>query len=234
MCQTLPSLNRTAGVICLAFWAFSCGDRSPSAPTQISPASTPVAASVTSLNGLVTDESDNPIAAATVTANLPGARVPVMTDTHGRYEMTVVLPNYPYFVMVAEKVGHELNQQVAKTRTQNFRLYRIARFVAGESRRVTITADDSLCAGDGDYYWRCRTFRVQTREIGTLVLEVVPDDPAETGELQIGPAPYNHCCSSRASFSTPAAAEVHVTVLAPFNLPRGPQTFTLNTSLQAQ
>jgi carboxypeptidase family protein len=233
MCQLFTIIRRTAGVVCLALWASSCRNAPPTAPTPINPPVTPPApAQVLSVTGLVTDESGNPIADATVTAHLREMPLKAMTDSQGRYEIAVSLPNSTSFAVVAQKVGYETNDQVVHllaAATQNFRLYQVVRFVAGESRRLTITSDDSLCAGGSDYHWRCRTIRVQAKVSGTLVLEVVPDDPAEPGEFWTGPAPYSQCCGPREWFSVPAGAEVHVTVLTAFNPPRG---FPLNTPLQ--
>lgn len=237
MRQPLTYIRRIVVVVCLTFWASSCGDALPTAPAPIAPAATPPApASVLSLTGVVTDASGNPIADATVAAHLRDGRVPARTDTQGRYEIVAPVPNFTRFEVVAEKVGYEPNSQVPMAMTQDFRLYRIDRFAAGETRRLTITSDDSLCT-DGldhsDYHWRCRTFRVQAHENGTMLLKLVPDDPGETGKLCVTAAPYNDC-GGLVAVSVPSGAEMKVTVLTAFHLPRGPQTFTLNTSVHRQ
>jgi hypothetical protein len=213
------------------------GTPPPSTPPGPPPARSPVL----SVAGLVTDESGNPIGGATVTGHGRGTQLRVLTDGHGRYGFDVPQPNYLGLAVTVEKVGFELNEQVAQRpmgagpgpAAIDFRLYPVDRFVAGASRRVTITSNDSLCAvldvGGTDYHWFCRTHRVQAPETGTLVVEVVPDGPAGSGELWTRPGPYYRCCAPRQTFAIPAGAEVEVIVMTAIG--RVPQTVTLNTSL---
>ena len=280
MRQAFAIIRRTAGAVCLAFVASSCGDPpaiSPAAPTpntsavtRAGPASPsapipspgtrpprtapgtptpipqpgpgPTPPPVLSITGLVSDESGNPLGDATVMARLRGMPVRVLTNSLGRYGFDVPQPNYPIHVVTAEMDGYERNEQVTwrpegagpGPAIQDFRLYPVDRFVAGASRRLTITSNDSLCAvldhGGPDYHWFCRTFRVQAPEAGTLVVEVVPDSPAGSGELWTRPAPYFRCCDPRQSFSVAAGTEVQVSVMTA--LARVPQTLILNTSLR--
>jgi carboxypeptidase family protein len=249
MCQLLTFIRRTAGVVCLGFMASSCSDPPPTAlpaaPTPITSAVTPpTPPPVSSITGVVTDESGNPITGATVTAHLRDMPVRALTNSQGEYGIDVPQPNYLIFAVTAERVGYERNEQVVRRPEgaglgpviKNFRLYPVDSFVAGASRRLTITSNDSLCAvldvGGTDHHWFCRTFRVQAVDAGTLVLEVVPDGPAGTGELWTHPAPYYRCCGPRHSFSVPAGTEAQVTVMTA--LERVPQTFTLNTSLHPE
>ena len=234
----LTMIRRTSGVVCLALWASACCDAPPTAATPIDPPAAPTLPRLSTVHvvGLVTDDRDNPIPDALVTAYGSSTTVKAMTDGQGRYEMTVSTSSNSLGVEVAaEKMGYERNAQFVRLLSeaaQDFRLYRAERLAAGESRTVTITADDSLC-GVADFAWRCRTFRIVANESGTLVLQVVPSDPAEPGALEIRASNYL-CCPPHVSFSVAAGAEVYVNVLTPWDLPRGAQTLTLNTSLQPQ
>lgn len=220
----------------------ACGD-SPTAPTfqppTVSPNPAPPARSFATrwLRGVVRDESNLPVAGATLLAyGHDGSRPVVMTDGNGFYEIaTSVDRNYtvPWQEVDVSKPGYEVTHNGALLRgednTSNFYLFTNARLIAGADARFLLSFDGPLCGIELEY--ACRHVEVVAPSAGTMTIEFVADD-AQTA-FSFGPVTYPPSQpKTRISQVVNIGASLRIEVLLVNATPwSGGRNFTLRTAV---
>jgi hypothetical protein len=125
-------------------------------------------------------------------------------------------------------------QQPTQTFTQDLRLYRINRLMAGEDTSIVVRPDDSVCGLDDE--WTCRTVRVTSPSAGKVTLVIDSRGAtAQTGleTLITGDNKTYRCCGSPSVYDVGAGSEIAVNVLLAWTA-KDSQSITLHTSLQLQ
>lgn len=155
------------------------------------------------LNGRVTDAATGgPIAGAVVSIN---GRYRAPTDSLGNYSVTGLLDygsNLDYTYVSAANYVADYRYIQGRT-VQNVHLHRIERIVAGESKLVTITPDDTLCVnnvqdtpGLGPDYLCSSVFVVAPND-GAVTIEAVSILDGAHPTLEVETIGVSPCCSER-------------------------------------
>jgi hypothetical protein len=213
-------MSRRTLVILAALFAACRNDR-PGEPTPIratSPASDQshppsVAYEVA---GVVVDTAGAPVAGAVVTFSGSARETrETVTDPTGAFKQ-IVEARQSGIVATVGKAGYEVTRQwislnVDRVTSQTLRLHEIQRIDSGQSLRLALAPDDPGCAFE---LYLCRTVRVGSTLTGTLVLEVIPDDPAaQLGLILAGNDP-NLTTTTRLTVPVLARSEVRVEIVA--------------------
>ncbi|HEY6894754.1 MAG TPA: carboxypeptidase regulatory-like domain-containing protein, partial [Rhodanobacteraceae bacterium] len=199
---------------------------------------TPAPASIV-LTGRVIDAGTlAPIAGAAVSIN---GRSWATTDSSGAYTVTGFLDmggNSDVTYVSAQ--GYDADYHFIQGTTQNVRLFRSERITAGESTRVTVTPQDTVCVNDiqdepglGPAYV-CRSVHVIAPIDGVMTLEAVPTADALHPTMEVQATDVTPCCTER--LANPASIDVKAgtDVLANVEIPASStttQSFTLRTSM---
>jgi hypothetical protein len=185
----------------------------------------------------VLTEDDQPVPAATV--KMLGSPVPATTDGNGVYQLDVSEPalwtgnwgwvTHPLYEDTQKVVPWAAGQADV---TQNFRLYRSMTLAAGESAHLAITPDSSVCTNDAPQFYLCRTVHIAVPSSGTLVLDTIADDSANTFLLVLFADFASDVVPKVTHLSThlDAATTVVILVLRPLNIAVA-GGFTLKTAL---
>lgn len=222
---------RITFVVLMSAWPIACrvvntSATSPSAAFQNSP---------TTLSGRVTDiATGRPIAGAVVTLN---GWHQVTTDSSGNYDFPGS-PNAGYTWASAE--NYVTDYRYIRDLTHNVRLYRIEPITAGESKRVTIARDDSLCVNNvqdalflgTDYV--CRSVFVVAQKDGAVTIEAVATQDGAHPPLEVETVGVSPCCSERMGNPTTIQVRVGTVIVANVEMPSNSttsQSFLVNTSL---
>ena len=177
-----------------------------------------------------------PVAGATMTAY---GSSPFVTDSSGSYHTSATVPPPPfhYFgtsVTIAKAGYEDTHGWAAGTgdTTQDFRLYRITSVTAGETLRLTLSSENSLCGLDDEF--RCRAIHILVPSTGTLVLDTLTADPATPFWISLGgPADvhYPHQGVTHVTRSLTGGSTVLIQIMRPWQPLPTPLEFTLRTSL---
>ena len=202
----------TVTIMAIAILSTAC-DGNPVQPSRLTstnsggPAVVP--STTVTITGRVVDEHGNGVAAATVFTYQAGS---VRADDEGRYSLEV-----PSTLKVIEaKVEYPGYEHHARflhpvSTPQNFLLRDIIRMAPGDSRRLTVTPQDSHYGFDFEY--KRRTVRVVSPADAMVEFEVLADDPRHIEGLAFGVMPNYPCCGDRMTLSMRAGQEVSVHVL---------------------
>jgi hypothetical protein len=216
--------------------ASACTGTQPSAPSVSPVQSSPLV--MRHFRGLVLSEDGQPVPGATVSLQpslTPRNVESATTDSNGVYQMvldqppsygtwgTVTHPLYEDTLKVVPWVPSQTDV------TQNFPLYRTMTLAAGDSSHLAITPDNSLCVAD-EAEFLCRKVHVTVPSSGTLVLDTIADDPANTFWLSVGVVPESGPSVTHVSTAIATATTVVVFVLRPRDVAIG-GGFTLKTAL---
>jgi carboxypeptidase family protein len=203
----------------------ACGS-SPTAPTVPPPTASvnstgpPPPSFVTRrLSGIVRDGSNRAVANATVTVSgSNGSRRSVTTDSNGFYDTSAdINQNYviPWLDMAVSKPGYEDTRNGALF--QNFQdtnrdlyLFEHTRLTAGSDAHLSTTFDGPLCGFELEY--ACRHLQVVAPASGTMIIELVAEDPSSA--FSFGPVTYPMSNpSSRKSFVVDRGQTVDAEIL---------------------
>jgi hypothetical protein len=190
------------------------------------------------LNGRVTDAATGgPIAGAVVSIN---GRYRGTTDNAGQFSVAGLLDygrNYDYTYVSAG--NYVADYRYIRGTTQNVRLHRIERIVAGESKLVTIAPDDTLCVnnvqdtpGAGPDYL-CRSVFVLAPNDGAVTIEAISTLDGEHPRLEVETAGGAPCCSERIGNPTTIQATTGTLIVVNvemFSSSTSSQSFAVNTS----
>jgi hypothetical protein len=171
----------------------ACNGRPPTTPTsQVRPGGV-------ALNGRVTDAATGaPIAWAVVSVD---GRYTATTAESGDF-IVPGLPGYGSYTWVSAE-GFVADYRYIRGAIHNVHLHRIERIVAGESKLVTITPEDTLCVnnlqdspGLGPDY-RCRSVFVLAPADGAVTIEAVSTTDGVHPPLEVETVGVSPCCSER-------------------------------------
>jgi Carboxypeptidase regulatory-like domain len=179
----------------------ACGS-SPTAPTVPPPAPTvnptgpPPPSFVTRrLSGIVRDGSNRAVANAMVTVySSNGSTRSVTTDSNGFYDTSAdINQNYviPWLSMAVSKPGYEDTRNGAlfenfHDTNRDLYLFERTRLTAGSDTQLSTTFDGPLCGLELEY--ACRHLQVVAPARGTMLIELVAEDPASV--FSFGPVTY--------------------------------------------
>jgi hypothetical protein len=180
-----------ASVPLAALLVAACGS-SPTAPTvpppspSVNPAGPPPPSFVTRrLSGIVRDGSNRAVANAIVTVHnfSNGSKRSVSTDVNGFYDTSADVNQndvVPWLFMEVSKPGYEDTRNGALARNQDTNrdlyLFELARLTAGSDAQLSATFEGPLCGFDLEY--ACRRLQVVSPASGTLIIELVAEDPS--------------------------------------------------------
>jgi hypothetical protein len=221
----------------------ACGS-SPTAPTVPPPAPTvnptgpPPPSFVTRrLSGVIRDGSNRGVANATVTVyNNNGSKHSVTTDSNGFYDTRAdINQNYvvPWVEVTVSKPGYEDTRNGALVRNQDtshdLYLFEAVRLTAGSDAQLSTTFDGPLCGFELEY--ACRHLQVVAPARGTLVIELIAEDPSSA--FSFGPVTYPMSNpSSRMSLAVNSGQTVDAEILLTKSTPwSGWRSFTVRTLL---
>jgi hypothetical protein len=234
----MPTSKRASVVLLLTLvWTWACNGSNGIAPSPSPSPSPPQPAGIT-LTGRVTDAATGgPIAGAVVSIN---GRYRGTTDDSGQFSVAGVLDNgdnYDYTYVSAE--NYVTDFRYIRGTTQNVRLHRTERIVAGESKVVTIAPDDTLCVNNAqdtlglgpDYL--CRSVFVVTPSDGAVTIEAVSTHDGVHPPLEVETVGVSPCCSERMGNPTTIkvrAGTVIVVNVEMLSSSTAAQSFVVNTS----
>ena len=167
--------------------ASACSGTQPSAPTSL--AAPP--SFTQHFSGVVLTEDGQPLPAATVSLRSPRGPANATSDGNGVYQLT--LDQSASWAGTFAQVTHvlyddtyvEVDWVPGQTDvTHNFRLYRTITLAAGDSARLTMTPDNSLCESD-EVSFVCRIVHVTVPVSSTLVIDTIADDPSSVVRLKL-------------------------------------------------
>jgi hypothetical protein len=194
------------------------------------------------LSGQVTDKATSaPISGAIVWFN--GASQ-TTTDSSGHYRFTAGFITGQNSMSYVEADNYARDHRYVGRSVHNVQLHPIERIRAGESTRVTVAPDDTLCVnnvqdtpGLGPLYV-CRSVRVVASGAGVMTLEAhsATGGPPPLLEVEIVDG-GGICCDERLENPTSMSVEAGTEVVAHVEMPSGSatgQTFILNTSMRTQ
>jgi hypothetical protein len=191
------------------------------------------------LTGQVTDAATSaPISGATVSIN---GRYTTVTDRSGNYSVAGFLDaggNFNFTYVAANDYASDY--RYIRATSQNVRLYRVERIIAGDATSVTVAPADTLCVnnvqdspGLGQDYV-CRSVRVVAPSDGIMTLEAVSTQSGAHPPLEVETVGVARCCAERlgnpTSIQVTAGTEVAVSVEMVLGSTTS-QSFTLNTSM---
>ena len=215
--MTLMPTTQRGCVVLLVMLAgtWACSD---SEGTVSSPSPSPSPATPFSLSGQVTDAvTAAPIAGAVVSIN---GRYTANTDTSGNYTLTGLLDygsGHDFTYVSAESYASDY--RYIRGTTQNVRLYRIERIVAGASQPVTVTPNDSLCVnnvqdspGLGPDYL-CRSVFVVAPNDGSVTIEAVSTQDGTRPVLEVETVGVSPCCDERMGNPTTMRVTAGMTIV---------------------
>jgi hypothetical protein len=166
----------------------ACGEADT--PTQPSSSTAPPLPGHAILTGKVTDRTTGaPLAGAAVVFSDPHPAPTVRTDHSGTYSLTGLPAPGGGAMVWAMADGYEDDLHYYRESSQDFRLHPIERMAAGESTRVTVHPDDSLCwnnihePGYGNDYV-CRIVRITPAD-GNMTLEALSTNGGPRPELVV-------------------------------------------------
>ena len=241
----MPIVKRECVVLLLLLASACSGDTATTTAPTPRPGSSPTPSPAPSpgepfvLTGQVTDATTSaPISGATVSIN---GRYRTTTDSSGNYSDAGKLDaggNYDFTYVSAN--GYASDYRYIRATSQNVRLYRINRIMAGDSTSVTVDPDDTLCVNNlqdfpglgPDYV--CRSVRVVAPSDGVMTLEAVSTQSGAHPPLEVETVGAPLCCSERmgnpTSIQVTAGTEVvaHVEMVSSSTIS---QSFTLSTSM---
>jgi hypothetical protein len=135
--------------------------------------------------------------------------------------------------------GYEGDTRYIRGTSQDVKLYRIERIIAGESTTVTVRSDDSLCnnnlqtPGFGSKEI-CRTVRVIAPSDGRMTLEAVSTESGKHARLEVEAISTTPCCAERIENPTSVQVRAGAEVLASVEIASSSsasESFTLFTSM---
>jgi hypothetical protein len=230
--------RHTVGVVAAFLLVSGCSRTDTLSPSP--PPTPPPGAPQITLTGQVMDsDSSGPIAGAVVSIN---GRYRGTSDESGKYSVTGSLDGGSGITYVSA-AGYESDYRFISGVTMDFRLHRIERISAGESKLVTVAPGDSLCVnnvqdfpGLGESYL-CRSLRVLASSDGILTIEVVSPESGEHPQVEVETVNAPLCCHERienpTSLHVAAGIEVRVSVEIPWGSPTS-RSFVVNTSLKRE
>jgi hypothetical protein len=235
----MRTLARHAIGVVAAFLLVSGCSRTDTLPPTSTPSPTPPpgAAQITLTGQVMDSDSSGPIAGAVVSIN---GRYRGTSDESGKYSVTGSLDGGSGITYVSA-AGYESDYRFISGVTQDFRLHRIERISAGESKLVTVAPGDSLCVnnvqdfpGLGESYM-CRSLRVLASSDGILTIEVVSPEDGEHPQVEVETVNAAVCCNERienpTSIQVTAGIEIRVSVEIPWGSTTS-RSFLVNTSLK--
>jgi hypothetical protein len=193
------------------------------------------------LKGRVTDAATGgPIAGAVVSIN---GRYRGATDNSGNFSVVGLLDaGSNTDITYVSSENYVSDYRYIRGTTQNVRLYRNERIVAGESKLVTVAPDDTLCVnnvqdtpGIGPDYV-CRSVFVVAANDGAVTIETVSTQDGAHPPLEVETGGLSPCCSERMGNPTTirvTAGTVIVVNVEMLSTSTSPQSFVVKTSPSA-
>jgi hypothetical protein len=194
------------------------------------------------LTGQVTDATTSaPISGAVVSIN---GRYRTNTDSSGNYSVAGFLDagsNYNFTYVSVEDYASDY--RYIRATSQNVRLYRVRRIMAGDATSVTVAPDDALCLNNVQDFpglgqdYVCRSVRVVAPSDGIMTLEAVSTHGGAHPPLEVETVGVSPCCSERMGNPTSIQVRAGMEVVVNVEMVLGSttsQSFTLNTTLVRQ
>jgi hypothetical protein len=179
--------TRMWSVVLLSVAVSGCGADMPTRPSS---STVPPLPGNAVLTGKVTDRATGaPLPGAAVVFSQPHPAPIVRTDHSGIYSLTGLPAPGGGAMVWASADGYEDDLHYYHESSQDFRLHPIERIAAGESARVTVRPDDSLCwnnihePGYGNDYV-CRIVRIMPAD-GIMTLEALSISGGPRPELVV-------------------------------------------------
>ena len=247
-------MNSRASYVLLMMLASACdgGNGTPTSPSS-APSATPMPPPAASpspsrewrsiaLHGQITDSTTSaPISGAIVSIN---GRSETTTNSSGNYNLTGLLDagdNVDYNHTWVSADNYADDYRYIRSTSHNVRLHRIVRITAGDSTRVTVAPNDTVCVNNArdmpnlgiDYV--CRSVRVVAPSAGIMTLEALSTTNGPPPLLVVENFHDGQCCPARienpSSIPVTAGREVLVFVEMPSGSATS-QSFTLITSMK--
>ncbi len=190
------------------------------------------------LTGKVTNAANSsPISAATVRIN---GRYSTTTDTSGTYSVTGFLDLGDYSITYVFAEEYDSDVRYIRGTSQNVRLHRTEWIVAGVSKTLTVTPDDTLCSNNlqdpsfGGPTYVCRSVRVVAPSDGVMTVEAVSTQDRTHPPLEVETVGGAPCCFERMANPVSIPVTAGTEVLVNVEMASGSttsQSFTLTTSM---
>jgi hypothetical protein len=236
---------RVLAVLSAAAFVTACGTSvTPTAPATPTTETTAPLPDSFVLTGRVTDAATSaPIAGATVWFD---GLTRTTTDGSGTYGVAGSLvwrgPRGIHDFALAVADGFFIDYHYITATTHDIRLRRIERIVAGESTKVTVSPDDTLCVNNMQDYgppwdYVCRTVLVVAPGTGAITIDAVSTQNGSHPVLEVETRGVLPCCSERLENPTTLRVSAGIEVAVSVQLPstsRASQSYVVNTAFSPE